>query len=394
MSEEVSFRSHVPFLLYLTGMYFLNFIARIILGPLLPVIEGDLNIGHGEAGALFFYMSLGLLVGFMGSGFVASHLTHRWTIILSSVALGGSLLVVSLGHSLWWIRTGLIIVGLSAGLYLPSGIATLTDVVSSKHWGKAIAIHELAPNLSFVAAPLLAEGLMIWVSWRGVMAVLGLAALAAGAAFIRLGKGGVFPGEPPSPKNLRVLLGLPSLWITMGLFCIGIGMSLAVYNMLPLYLVAEQGFERVLANTLIGLARVAGLGVVILAGWLTDRFGPKRTLAGVFLATGMATIFLGMARNMWIIPAMFLQPVSACCFFPAGFAALSKIGPPRLRNLAVSLINPVGFLIGGGAMPAGVGILGDHGLFSLGFVLVGLLVIGSILLLRYLKFHPDAVERK
>jgi NNP family nitrate/nitrite transporter-like MFS transporter len=54
----------------------------------------------------------------------------------------------------------------------------------------------------------------------------------------------------------------------------------------------------------------------------------------------------------------------------------------------------MGFLIGGGAMPAGVGILGDHGLFSLGFMLVGLLVIGSILLLRYLKFHPDAVERK
>jgi NNP family nitrate/nitrite transporter-like MFS transporter len=381
----------MPLLLYLTGMYFLNFIARIILGPLLPVIEGDLNIGHGEAGALFFYMSLGLLVGFMGSGLVASRLTHRWTIILSSLALGGSLLVVSFGHSLWWIRTGLIIVGLSAGLYLPSGIATLTDVISSKHWGKAMAIHELAPNLSFVTAPLLSEAIMIWFSWRGVLAVLGLAAGAAGAAFIRFGKGGVFPGEPPSPKNLRVLLGLPSLWITMGLFSIGIGMSLAVYNMLPLYLVAEQGFDRVLANTLVGLTRVAGLGVVILAGWLTDRFGPKRTLGGVFLATGVATILLGMAREMWIIPAMFLQPVLACCFFPAGLTALSKIGPPRLRNLAVSLINPMGFLIGGGAMPAGVGILGDHGLFSLGFVLVGLLVIGSIPLLRYLKFHPDAV---
>ena len=230
---------------------------------------------------------------------------------------------------------------------------------------------------------------MIWFSWRGVLGVLGLAAVAVGTAFIRFGRGGVFPGEPPSPKNLRMLLALPSLWIVMALFSMGIGVALSVYAMLPLYLVAEHGFDRTLANTLVGLSRVAGLGVVFVAGWLADRFGSKRTLGGVFLATGMATILLGLARKMWVIPAMFLQPLLACCFFPAGLVALSRIAPPQFRNLAVSLTIPVGFLIGGGAMPAGVGILGERGFFALGFMLVGLLVMGSILPLKYLKFHQN-----
>ena len=81
--------------------------------------------------------------------------------------------------------------------------------VSSRDWGKAVAIHELAPNLGFVAAPLVAEGLMLWFPWRGVIALIGAAAMVAGMAFIRLGKGGQFRGETPSPQALRSFLPSP-----------------------------------------------------------------------------------------------------------------------------------------------------------------------------------------
>lgn len=383
------FRSHVPFLLYLTGIYYLNFLARVVLAPLMPTVERDLNIGHGEAGSLFFFISVGYFAGLLGSGFVSSRFTHRWTIILSSVALGGSLLAVSLSHSLFWIRSGLILVGLSTGLYLPSGIVTLTAMVSSRDWGKAIAVHELAPNLGLITAPLLAEVLMIWFSWRGIMALLGGAAIFAGVAFTRFGRGGRFPGETPSTKILRVLLTEPSFWIMMVLFSMGIGASLGVYTMLPLYLVADQGLERGWANTLVALSRIAGLGIVFLAGWVTDKLGPRRALGGVFLATGMASVLLGIVHGVWMIPVLFLQPVLAACFFPVGFAALSRIGPPRVRNVSVSLTIPVAFLLGGGAIPAGIGIMGEKGLFPLGIILVGLLLLGGIILVNYLRFHED-----
>jgi len=358
----------------------------------MPTIEGDLNIGHAEAGSLFFCISLGFFPGLLGSGFVSSLLTHRWTIILSSVAVGGSLLAVSLSQTVWWIRLGLILIGLSAGLYLPSGIASLTDMVSSKDWGKAIAVHELAPILSFITAPLLAEGLMIWFSWRGVLAVLGGAAVVTGGAFTCFGRGGAFFGETPRPKNLGALLTIPSFWIMVVFFSMGIGASLGVYTMLPLYLVAEHGLERAWANTLVGLSRIAALGVVFLAGWATDRLGPRRALRGAFLATGMVTILLGLFHGVRILPALFLQPVLSSCFFPAGFAALSKIGPPQVRNVAVALVMPIAYLIAAGAIPAGIGILGDHGYFSLGFMWVGVLLIGTPILLNYLKFHEETVS--
>ena len=332
MPNEAPFRTHLPLLIYLTGIFFLSFISRVILSPLMPTIEKDLNIGHGEAGSLFLFISIGYFVGLLGSGFVSSRFTHRWTIILASVALGGSLLAVSLSQTLWSIRSVLILVGLSAGLYLPSGIATITDTVNSRDWGKALAFHELAPIVSFIVAPFVAEGLMVWLSWRAVVALIGGTALVVGATFIRFGRGGAFPGEPPSPKSLRVLLLIPSFWIMIVLFSMGIGSTIGVYAMLPLYLVAERGLERSLANTLVGLSRIAALGVVFLVGWATDRLGPRRALAGVFLTLGITTILLGSVPGMWIIAALFSQPVLGQCFFPAGFAALSKIGPPPCQK--------------------------------------------------------------
>jgi NNP family nitrate/nitrite transporter-like MFS transporter len=383
------FRSYIPSLLFLTGIFFINFLSRIILGPLLPAVEADLHIGHGEAGGFFLLISLGYFGGLLGSGFVSSRFTHRRTIITSSVALGGALLVVSLSHTLGGIRVGLILLGLSAGLYFPSGIATVTSIVSARDWGKALAIHELAPNLSFIAAPLVAEGLLLWCSWRGGIVLIGVVAILAGVAFLRFGKGGRFPGEAPSQKNLRLLFSRPSFWIMMALLSFAIGASLGVYTMLPLYLVAEQGFERSWANQLVAFSRIAGPIVAFGAGWASDKLGPKRALVGVILATGVATVLLGMAKGSWIVPLLFLQPTLAVCFFPAGFSALSLVGPPPVRNVAFSLTLPVAFLVGGGAVPAGLGMMGEHGSFAMGIMLYGVLLLGGVVLVRYLRFHEN-----
>ena len=91
----------------------------------------------------------------------------------------------------WWLILLVLAggLGMAAGLYLPSGIATLTTLVDMRHWGKAIAIHELAPNLSFVTAPLVAEAILAWFSWRLAFALLGIAALGLAAVFYRYGKG-------------------------------------------------------------------------------------------------------------------------------------------------------------------------------------------------------------
>jgi NNP family nitrate/nitrite transporter-like MFS transporter len=355
----------------------------------MPTVEKDLKIGHDEAGSLFFLISLGYCLGLLASGFVSSRLYHRKTIFLSSIAVGLGLMIVSISHNLWAIRSGLIFLGMAAGFYLPSGIATVTELARPEHWGKAIAIHELAPNLGFLIAPLLAEALLGLFSWRGVLSLIGIGSIIAGAVFIFWGKGGTFPGEAPDLKTLRSILGEPSFWILIVLFSLGIGASFGVYSMIPLYLVSEKGMERTWANTLLGLSRISTLVIVLLSGWVTDRLGARRTLKAVFLANGLTTMILGIVSGAWIVILLFIQPMIATCFFPAGFAALSRMGSPRIKNVAISFTASLGILLGGGAIPAGIGLIGELGSFSLGFILLGALLFAGVILVRFLKFANE-----
>ncbi|MGD8388851.1 MAG: MFS transporter [Desulfobacteraceae bacterium] len=383
---------HAPFhrviapILFLTSIFFFNFISRIIWAPLMPAIEGDLDIGHGEAGSFFLLISLGYFVTLLGSGFLSSRVTHQKTIALSSALLGFTLLGISLCPGLWAVRVGLVVLGLATGFYIPSAIATLTSMVPTRHWGKAVAIHELAPNGGLLLAPLLSEALMGLVSWRGILALLGIAALALGFAYARFGRHGNFPGEAPSLGSFRVLLGHSSFWIMMVLFGLGVGASMGIYAMLPLYLVAEAGMERGWANLLISFSRISGLGMTFVAGWATDRFGAKRTLIAIYFLTGLTTLLLGAVQGSWLILMVLLQPLIAACFFPPGFAALSLTSAPSVRNVAVSLTVPFSFLLGGGAIPTLIGIAAEAGSFSLGIILVGGLILGGSVLSARLRF--------
>jgi NNP family nitrate/nitrite transporter-like MFS transporter len=341
--------------------------GRIVQAPLMPTIEAELGISHGTAGSFFFTISIGYFLTLMGAGFVSARLKHRGTIILSSLLVGLSLLATSASASLTAIRAGLFLLGLAAGLYLPCGIASLTGFVGREHWGKAVAIHELAPNVSFVVAPLFAEAVMIWFSWRAALALLGSGAILAALVFARASRVGDFTGEAPNFGSLKVLLGDASFWVMVLLFSLGISSTFGIYTMLPLYLVTEHGFERDFANTLLAFSRLIGVVMALFGGWLTDRIGPRRTLGVVFAATGCLTLFLGLAPARFAPYAVLLQPTLAVCFFPAGFAALGMVVPARARNIAVSFTTPAAFMIGGGLVPTLIGVIGDLHSFGLAF---------------------------
>jgi len=379
-------RAQLPVLLFLALIFFINFTARIIFSPLMPMIEADLSLTHSDAGLLFLLISFGYFIGMLGSGFLSAAVTHKKTISLSSLAVGLTLLPISFSSDKWILFIGLFVLGLSAGLYLPSGLATLTAIIDPRQWGKAIAVHEMAPNLGFVAAPLLAEIFMFWFSWRIILMLLGLTSLLMGLANACYAKSGEFSGEPPKFGAIRVLVKQRSFLIMLILFCAGIGSFFGIYTMLPLYLVAEQGMDREMANTLVAISRIPGLAVVFVAGWATDRFGPKHTLVWIFMLTGLFTMALGFAAGYWTYVFVFIQPMIAVCFPPAALVALSLIGTPKTRNIAVSITIPFAFLIGGGILPILIGILGDAGAFGLGIVIAGGFIILASILPRFLIF--------
>lgn len=383
----LSRKSQIFLLGLLTSIFFVNFLARIALAPLLPVIENDLGLDHAGAGSFFMMMAAGYAAGLFASGYLSARLTFRQTIALSAIGIGCAFFLVAVSRSLWAIQIGLFLTGIPGGIYLPSGITTITASVSPANWGKAISIHELAPSLAYMAAPLIVEGLLLVFPWQGVLALIGCLSLILGLSFISLGRGGDFRGEAPTLGNIRQLIGKKAFWIMVALFSLAIAFSMGLYSMMTLYLVAERGIERGLANTLVGLSRLPVLVIAPISGWVTDRFGPKPTMTVALLFSGVTTILLGILPDRWMLLMLFIQPLLMICFFPAGFLVLSRIVPAGSRNLSVSLTILISYLIGGGLIPIVLGIFGDAGAFSLAFVIVGTIILLNVFLITGLKIR-------
>jgi NNP family nitrate/nitrite transporter-like MFS transporter len=384
-----SFGSLVGRLWLLVLIFLVNFMGRVILSPLLPMIEKELAISHGQAGSFFFLISAGYLLGLLGSAFLASRSTHKTTIVVSSSGVGLALLVVCLADSLWPMRLGLLAIGFAAGLYMPSAIATITSLIGQPHWGKAIAVHELAPNVAFFAAPFVAEIFLKFSNWRMALGSLGVASIWLSLGYLRFGRGGEFPGESPGSGAFAILVRAPAFWLMIVMFGLGVGSTVGVYAMLPLYLVSDRGIDSTWANTVVAFSRSYGPVLGLLGGWVSDKLGPKRTMVISLAFTGILTLLLGPAPTSWLGAVVLLQPLLAVWFFPAGFAALAMITPSNARNLSVGFTVPFGFLIGGGMVPAFIGVMGDAGLFAHGYVLTGTMILMSAVLALLLKLPEN-----
>ena len=378
-------------ILFLAGILFFTFLSRVVFSPLLVQIEEELHLSHAKSGSLFLLISIGFAPVMLGSGFVSQRITHRGTILLASVTCGVSVLIIAFSRSLLGIQTGMVLLGMGSGLYFPSAMATMTRLVDPEHWGKAISLHEAGPTMGYVLAPIVAELGLTFTSWRGVLIIVGVGGLMMAAVFALFGQGGRFAGEPPRLDNVGRIFYQPSFWVIAVLMSLACGASVGVYAILPVYLISEQGLDHGLVNTLVGLSRISGLVAVFLSGWLADRFGAKRVMGGVYTATAILTGLMGIGQKIVLVTVVFLQPAVVSAFFPVALLGLANVGPPKTRNIAVSLMIPFVYLFGGGIVPAGMGVVGEYYGFALGFLLMGGLLLISLCLLLFLQDRPHPV---
>ena len=232
-----------------------------------------------------------------------------------------------------------------------------------------------------------------WLSWSTILVIWGVLSLLSAFAYLGTRQGGNFRGQPPKPGIVKSIVTRSSFWIMVGVFAMAISGTFGLYTMLPLFLINERGMDFMWANTLLGLSQISGLFVVFLSGWITDHIGQKRMMTLVLLSAGIFTTLIGSLHGGLLVLVIFLQPAFLVSFFPAAFAALSRIAPPHMRSVATGLALPSAFVVGGGVIPAFLGYMGEAYTFSKGIMVVGCLMLSVTILVIFLKIGQyDAEE--
>ena len=373
----MNFSSAVPYLFFLALIFYFNCVERSLMSPLLVSIQKEFQFSYALTTSLLVVRSFGLSISLFCNSFLATHFTHRSIVTASVFLAGASFSLLSLTTSYFQLQLGLLLFGLSAGMYFPSGMASIASLVQCKDYGKAISIHELAPNLAFITAPFIVELLLIITDWRGCLRYVGLASMLLACAFALFGKGGEGNGTPPQFATLKRLATKRNLWIFLVLASITLSLEIAPYYVLPLFLVDQHNMSSAEANHLLAYSRLATPLCALCAGFLVEKTGDKPLLFAGLLLSAVALGIMATADGIPLIAAIIAQPLFPAILFPVVFKVFSEFFPPEEQSLVLAITMPFVGFFGSGILPNFLGYCGDIISFQFGFGIFSVLTLVS-----------------
>jgi NNP family nitrate/nitrite transporter-like MFS transporter len=249
-------------------MWFLNFTTRSIFSPVLPIVEDEFGITHARATSIFLFSSLGYAPTVFFSSVYARVLGHRKVIVISLLILGLASLAVPFVRVFNLFYAVAFVIGFAGGMYIPSVIPLLTEYYEERNWGKVIAVHDSAGQVSIAATPFVALLILMFFPWRAIFAVLGIGLWCSAALFYLMSTEVHVAGshryfQPGLLKN-KPLWAIGIAWMCMA------GSTMGTYHVVPLYLTKELGMSVGTANAVFGMSRIGGAIVGISSvpeGW-------------------------------------------------------------------------------------------------------------------------------
>ena len=313
--------------------------------------------------------------------FFSGKLGYKKSIVFSLALLSLVTLLIPLVYNFYLLYLFAFVLGFSVGLYLPSAIPLITEYYAEKNWGKAIAIHDVGASGAIFATPLIALFLLHYFPWRGIFVVYACVFFTCLVVFFIV-SGEVKISNPPK-TIFRDVVRIRSLWLMAAIWIFGAGANLGIYSIAPLYLTKELQLSIDFANTILGISRLASIGVAVACGFLVDRFNLRKIIFLMLVITGVFTVLLGLASARYTGIVLFLQALFVTGFFPVGLVAIARTFDREMRGLATGIIVSVSMVVGGGIVPYLLGVSGDLYSFRLGITVLGIFTaLASSLIFR------------
>ena len=111
--------------------------ARILLAPVLPLIEDEFAITHGQAGRLFLVLVVGYCSTHLTAAFWSRWFGYRRTLRIALLVLTLVLISMRWMTGLAGITVVVFLIGLMTGAFIPCIIPLLSMEYGKGQWGEA-----------------------------------------------------------------------------------------------------------------------------------------------------------------------------------------------------------------------------------------------------------------
>ena len=377
---------HRPTLLAAFLYFDVSFMVWVMLGPLAPIIAGELGLDPAETGLMVAVPTLAGAVLRIVNGVLGDRIGPKTTGTLNQ-------LVVMAGLAAgWWFGidsfAGTIAIGVILG-FAGASFAVALPLASrwypAEHQGKAMGLAGMG-NSGTVLAALFAPVLAKAFGWNAVM---GLAMIPLAVVFVVYQVIARDSPDQPAPKPLSSyaeVLKVEDAWWFMLFYGVTFGGFVGLSNSLSIWFVDSFALNPVTAGYYTAACVFTGSLVRPLGGALADRFGGTLTLTCVYIVAALvlATISMGPA-TLAIALVLFVTVMAS---LGIGNGAVFQLVPQRFRSEIGVMTGLVGFAggIGGFYLASSLGFAQKYtGSASAGFLIFAGLALVALVGLTFVK---------
>lgn len=341
-------------IVFACASHFLCHIYVLILPAVLPLVIEEFSQGYFSIGVIaniaYLFFGFGALV----AGPLVDRVGGRRVAAIFLLGAPCASILVAMASSVYLFAFGLLILGASASLYHPAGLALLSR--STSRTGHAMGLHGMAGNMGLACAPVVAGSIAAIWGWRAAYGILAVPGFALGLASWRLrfsdDHADRSMGEGESLRTWFRENARSPVWLLFGVGVLAGVSYRGLMTFLPTYLgELYAGGGATGSGVAVGGVLATGallLGVVgqYIGGRASDSFRPERLLFLAILVSLPFMAMVGFGTGPWILAWAALFSFFHFSGQPITNLLLSKYTDERFRGRIYGLYFTASFGLG------------------------------------------------
>ena len=369
--------------------HFLSHFYQLCLPPVFLAWQAAFGVSFAELGLSMALMSCATGLLQTPVGFLVDRYGARPFLIGGTLLMTLSISALSFATAFWQVLLLCALSGMGNSVIHPTDYAILSASVERSRMGRSFALHTFSGNLGSVLAPPVIAGLLIVLSWRGTLLLVGL--LGIPLVLVILWQSAILREQSNRHNRVRaarlsvlsahhLLMTRPMLLFFAFFMLTAVAGSVIQSWLIPVLHEVHGLTLRAASFALTGFLAGATGGVLV-GGWFADR--SDRHLAFTIVLTVVAA-----ALTLLTALVTMAEVATVGVLFAAGLligasrtprdVMLKDASPPGQIGKVFGFVS-AGLPLGGALAPVPFGYLIDNGRPDLVLVLVALVLLASLL---------------